>query len=45
MAKILIGIADIKACFCFGRIHVDLTGAFDFIADNLYKLATAMVFG
>jgi hypothetical protein len=37
--------ADIMACFCFGRIHADLTGAFCFIADNLYNLAAAMVFG
>ncbi len=36
--------ADIKACFCFGRIHADLTGAFGFIADNLYNLVTEMVF-
>jgi hypothetical protein len=37
--------ADIKACFHFGRIHADLTGAFGFIANDLYSLATAMVFG
>jgi hypothetical protein len=37
--------ANIKACFCFGMILADLTGAFVFIADNLYNLATAMVFG
>ncbi len=37
--------ADIKAGFRFGRTHADLTGAFGFIADNLYNLATAMVFG
>ena len=37
--------ADIKACFHFGRIHADLTGAFGFIADGLYNLAMAMVFG
>jgi hypothetical protein len=45
MAIILLGMADIKACFHFGRIHADLTGAFGFIANNLYNLATAMVFG
>jgi hypothetical protein len=44
-ALILLGMADIKACFCFGRIHADLTGAFGFIADNLYNLATPMVIG
>jgi hypothetical protein len=26
---ILLGMADIKACFCFPRIHPNLTGAFD----------------
>ena len=25
---VLLGTADIKACFCFPRIHADLTGAF-----------------
>jgi hypothetical protein len=44
-AIILLGLADVKACFRYPRIHADLTGAFDFIADNLYDLATAMVFG
>ena len=34
-----------KACFRFGRIHPDLTGAFGFYADDYYCLATAMVFG
>ncbi len=42
---ILIALADIKACFRFARIHADLTGAFGFLADDLYNLATAMVFG
>jgi hypothetical protein len=32
------------AYFRYPRIHADLTGAFDFIADELYNLATAMVF-
>jgi hypothetical protein len=36
--------ADFKACFRYPRIHADLTGAFGFIADDLYNLATAMVF-
>jgi hypothetical protein len=44
-AIILLRMAGNKACFCFERIHADLTGAFGFIADNLYNLATAMVFG
>ena len=35
---------NIKACFRYPRIHADLTGAFGFIADELYNLATAMVF-
>jgi hypothetical protein len=45
IAIVLLGMADIKACFHFGRIHADLTGAFGFIADGLYNLAMAMVFG
>jgi hypothetical protein len=44
-AKILLGLADIKACFRYLRIYADLTGAFGFIADKLYNLAMAMVFG
>jgi len=44
-AVILLGMADIKACFRFPRIHPDLTGAFGFIAGGFYNLATAMVFG
>jgi hypothetical protein len=44
-ATILLGLADVKACFRYPRIHTDLTGAFGFIADKLYNLATAMVFG
>ncbi len=42
---ILLGMADIKAGFCFPRIHPDLTGAFGFMAGGYYSLATAMVFG
>jgi hypothetical protein len=30
IAMILLGMANIKTCFCFGRIHVDLTEAFWF---------------
>ena len=43
--NILLALADVKACFRFGRIHPDLTGAFGFLADGYYCLATAMVFG
>jgi hypothetical protein len=43
-ATILLGLADVKACFRYPRIHADLIGAFGFIADKLYNLATAMVF-
>ena len=42
---ILLALADIKACFRFPRIHPDLSGAFGFLAANLYFLAIAMVFG
>jgi hypothetical protein len=41
---ILLGMADIKACFRFPRIHPNLTGAFGFMAGGYYNLATAMVF-
>ncbi len=44
-ATIFLGLADVKACFLFPRIHADLTGASGFIADKLYNLATAMLFG
>jgi hypothetical protein len=44
-ATILLALADIKACFRYPRIYTDLTGAFNFIADKLYNLTTAMVFG
>jgi hypothetical protein len=44
-ATILLGLADVKACFRYPRINADLTRAFSFIADELYNLATAMVFG
>jgi hypothetical protein len=43
-ATILLGLADVKVCFQYPRIHADSTGAFGFIADELYNLATAMVF-
>ncbi len=44
-ATILLGLTDVKACFRYPRIHTDLTGAFGFIADELYNITTAMVFG
>ncbi len=44
-ATILLGLAEVEACFRYPRIHADFTGAFSFIADKLYNLATAMVFG
>ncbi len=44
-ATIFLGLADVKACFRYPRIHADLTGAFGFVADKLYNLATAMIFG
>jgi hypothetical protein len=31
-----LGLADVKACFRHPRSHSDLTGAFGFIADELY---------
>ena len=42
---ILLGTANIKACFRFPQIHADLTGAFGFIAGGHFFLAIAMVFG
>jgi hypothetical protein len=32
-ATILLGLADVKACYQYPSIHTDLTGAFGFIAD------------
>jgi hypothetical protein len=42
---IFLALADITACFRFPRIHADLTGAFGFMAEQLFFLATSMVFG
>ncbi len=39
-AMILLGLANVKACFRYPRIHADLTGAFGFIAEDLNNLAT-----
>ncbi len=44
-ATILLGLADVKACSRYPRIYADLAGEFGFIADELYNLAMAMVFG
>ena len=44
-SKIYLALADITACFRFPRIHADLTGAFGFMAEKMYFLATSMVFG
>ena len=44
-AVIFLALADTKACFRFPKIHPDLTGAFGFLVNDLYCLATAMVFG
>ncbi len=42
---IRLGLADVQACFRYPRIQAYLSGAFGFIADELYSLAMAMVFG
>ncbi len=42
---ILLAMADVKVCFCFPRIHADLTGTFGFLAGGYFNLATATVFG
>jgi hypothetical protein len=43
--KIFLALADITVCFRFPRMHADVTGAFGFMAEELYFLATSMVFG
>ncbi len=42
---IYIALADIMACFRFPRILADITGAFGFVADDLFFLAMSRVFG
>jgi len=42
--KIYLALMDIAACFRFPRVHADLTGAFGFMAEKMYFLATSMVF-
>ena len=42
---ILLAMADIKACYRFPRINVDLAGAFGFLSIDYYHLANSMVFG
>jgi hypothetical protein len=45
LAIIFLAMADVKACFRFPRMHPDVVGAFSFIADIFFCLATSMVFG
>lgn len=45
LAIIYLAWADITACFRFPRVAADLTGAFGFLALQLYFLAIGMVFG
>jgi hypothetical protein len=42
---IYLALADVTSCYRYPRIHPDLTGCFGFSANNLYFLATSMVFG
>jgi hypothetical protein len=42
---IYMALADITACFRFPRILADITGAFGFVADDLFFLMTSHVFG
>jgi len=44
-SDILLAMADIKACYRYPRIHVDLAGAFGFLSIDYYHLANSMVFG
>ncbi len=41
---ILLAMVDVKACFCFPRIHAELTGVFGFLVGGYFNLAMAMVF-
>jgi hypothetical protein len=41
---IYLALVDITACFQFPRISADVTGAFGFIAENLYFISTSHVF-
>ena len=43
--RIYLALVDITACFSFPRFYADVTGAFGFMAEDLYFLATSMVFG
>ncbi len=46
LKRIYLALADMTACFRFPRIHADVTGRpFVFLAEDLYFLATRMVFG
>jgi hypothetical protein len=39
--KIFLALADITACFCFLRLHADVTGAFGSMAEEFYFLASS----
>jgi hypothetical protein len=45
LSAVFFAMGNINACFQFARIHADLTGAFGFIVNDYYNLATTMVFG
>ncbi len=38
-------LADITACFCFPKISMEVSIAFEFLAEGLYFLSTGHVFG
>ena len=42
---ILLALADVTACFRFPRLSADITGAFGFVAEDLYFTSTGHVFG
>ncbi len=43
--RIYLALADITACFHFPKIQAEMMGSFGFMAEELYFLATSMVFG
>ncbi len=42
---IYLALANITACFCFPQLSADVTGAFSFLAEELYCTSTSHVFG
>jgi hypothetical protein len=42
---IYLALADVTACFHFPRLSADVTGAFGFLAEELYFISTSHVFG